>query len=76
MPCILASPYGLRSAAAGLPNPHGLTGDAKLHSRLKFDPSAPVENWVPVDRAGWRRVSGHPQAMTTRLRKPLKVGSP
>jgi hypothetical protein len=38
--------------------------------------SAPGENWVPVDRAGWRRVSGHPQAMTTRLRNPAKVGSP
>jgi hypothetical protein len=31
---------------------------------------------VPVDRAGWRELSGQPQAMTTRLRKPVNVGSP
>ena len=37
----VTTPCGLRSAAAGLPSPPGLTGNAKI--------TQPVEKWVPVD---------------------------
>jgi transcriptional regulator with XRE-family HTH domain len=45
-----------------------------VSSRLNTGPPTPVENWVPVESAGCAALSGQPHAMTTRLRKPVKVG--
>jgi hypothetical protein len=53
----LATPYGLRSATAGLPSPPGQTRAGNLHSRAKTGPFPPVEKWTTL-RVGRRSKAG------------------